>query len=1064
MPPGPSIEDQINSKGDPPGDTLPISADVGLSHQSSYSTMPSNGLRNQEEFSKVGQKNIGGVHGPTPLNEATLAAVKRWDGEKVVEEEVKSMGSGKSKATVKSTPEDWFKDLNRSVRENNNLLHEDDDPPYQPDVGSSSIRRKHQLGFKHLRPHKLSKLSAASALRGRRGGEGTGTLSGASYVDGNMIPTEIEQMGGVMESTSDSNSDSYRSVIDDLTIKNQKLKRRLRKLEELHAEHLQTDKVFELRIHGLPAGKRQELENLLQQFTASLHKSPQGSTSSAGMKNKPPSARSIFNPSSIDPSDSAYASKIGSGAPSSHPSLSSGKSGDSRGSKGNWSNSNSNSSSSGGLNGKKVPTYISEKAKMKQVVRRLEYLFTRSQDSNLGPSRSPVSSDPDEALGREGISSSPNSTGGSSGKDSGKGISSQTKPATIRASKAFELDPRLAQIPEKNLAYLHNLTSSGGPPINIGGHWDGWVYLNVVMNLAQLHTINVTVAFVKKAIEAMSVKLELSADGKMVRWKGGMDVTNLSSEGENRSETASSPSGSSPMDASSEGSRGRKRSDGSYSQTDMSGQSIPIKEPGSMESSTTRLSTHSRSQSESLTSSLHGSIGFHYKPLFAQSKNFDDDSSEPETTYSSSSAMKSSSSPDGTGAHRAGSGESSGDRSKYRGKKATVGPIIYYENGKFCTDLSTQEIVPQDESASSYPYERMTNEVVGAPGRPSIDLTQDTARPLLKTVSALETVVEGQLLEYHYREDGHESDDEEDYDDDESCGLDFSPRLDSTFSDDPPLPVELEASGIGGVQPEDNFAINVQVKHYLLPKGRSAQTLNSRKLKSKLRGITHRIPQSSIEVFLRDEAGANSGIHPNNCIPDSSCSSPSPPPIDGRPSPEPLRHELVSTRFIRLPPSSLPPASYMFYSPSSDESSRDSDSGMNSRITESDYYADLQLNDGFTDDSQDIQSNENGRSHSRESMEDDIESSSTGSSNGESTSSSRLIVGRQRAPGSSAATAGSIMGDDDLASNEDSLSYQKDMNDSDAIMDDVDGPDDKSIDSDDYQADTLKPSTLVGAI
>jgi len=43
--------------------------------------------------------------------------------------------------------------------------------------------------------------------------------SSQSITNGLAVPTEMIGTGGVMESTSDSNSDSYRSVIDDLTIK-----------------------------------------------------------------------------------------------------------------------------------------------------------------------------------------------------------------------------------------------------------------------------------------------------------------------------------------------------------------------------------------------------------------------------------------------------------------------------------------------------------------------------------------------------------------------------------------------------------------------------------------------------------------------------------------------------------------------------------------------------------------------------------------------------------------------------------------------------------------------------
>src|SRR2546430_14988813 len=68
-------------------------------------------------------------------------------------------------------------------------------------------------------------------------------------------------------------SDDFRSVIDDLTIENRKLKERLRKYEKLHSAHLQREKLFEVRVHGLPPKKKRELEETLRKFASSLDSS-----------------------------------------------------------------------------------------------------------------------------------------------------------------------------------------------------------------------------------------------------------------------------------------------------------------------------------------------------------------------------------------------------------------------------------------------------------------------------------------------------------------------------------------------------------------------------------------------------------------------------------------------------------------------------------------------------------------------------------------------------------------------------------------------------------------------
>lgn len=66
--------------------------------------------------------------------------------------------------------------------------------------------------------------------------------------------------------TEDSGSSDFRAVIDDLTVQNKKLKRRLKKYEKLHDAHLKDEKLFEVRVHGLSSAKRRELEDILRNF------------------------------------------------------------------------------------------------------------------------------------------------------------------------------------------------------------------------------------------------------------------------------------------------------------------------------------------------------------------------------------------------------------------------------------------------------------------------------------------------------------------------------------------------------------------------------------------------------------------------------------------------------------------------------------------------------------------------------------------------------------------------------------------------------------------------------
>src|SRR6478736_37015 len=58
---------------------------------------------------------------------------------------------------------------------------------------------------------------------------------------------------------------------------------------------------------------------------------------------------------------------------------------------------------------------------------------------------------------------------------------------------------------------------------------EGWVSLNLLYNLAQLHLINVTPDFVRSAVLEVSTRFQLSTDGHKIRWQGGSKDTKFSS-------------------------------------------------------------------------------------------------------------------------------------------------------------------------------------------------------------------------------------------------------------------------------------------------------------------------------------------------------------------------------------------------------------------------------------------------------------------------------------------------------------------------------------------------------
>ena len=68
--------------------------------------------------------------------------------------------------------------------------------------------------------------------------------------------------------------DGFRGIIDDLTIENKRLKKKIRALQaEQQASHsaARPGQLFELRVLGLPAKNQGELETLLHHFAINLH-------------------------------------------------------------------------------------------------------------------------------------------------------------------------------------------------------------------------------------------------------------------------------------------------------------------------------------------------------------------------------------------------------------------------------------------------------------------------------------------------------------------------------------------------------------------------------------------------------------------------------------------------------------------------------------------------------------------------------------------------------------------------------------------------------------------------
>ncbi|GME40028.1 Frequency clock protein [Neofusicoccum parvum] len=610
--------------------------------------------------------------------------------------------------------------------------------------------------------------------------------------------------------TDGSSTEDFRSVIDDLTVENKKLKKKLKKYEKIHDAHLQDEKLFEVRVHGLAPHKKRELEETLRKFAMALDdgtvSEPVGGPNrSIALIPRP----TLSSYTSTQFGDSAYHSMSASGQ-------------------------NSNAASGGNNGGSSSVTHkskpkkntshyhhqqdsiqsylqdippglmprtvaMTESAKKKMVVRRMEQIFA-GKGAGTGVHHQPIQQQEvaqsaaqadraaiEEATGQEArregtrearimgnetdhlvTSSEPTQSGGLVTIKPKPGVPVLDHDFTDtpgrespdqRPTRPLDLDPQRAQVPVDNLKYIRHLGFSPPDPDTppVDGH--GWIYLNLLVNMAQLHTINVTTDFVKKALQDYSTKLELSRDGRKVRWKGGHNVSLNSSD--------SSPEHEVELLKSSVKKIGKKRQ--------------------KLGPSSTNTSSETTGQSSEQQRSNH----LAYTPLFyhKESTDYDDSNVEPnsEEEVSPFPAQATGNTSSGLA--------SSGVRTTSSKRKRDDGPIIFYNKAKFCTDLSGDR-GQQSEGHSNYNhYTEVALGTTPEPPQRSPGSTDDEKRgPLAR--AAL-----------------HEMDVDMDASSSSDVELEFPGFQTSGSNMVLPNPsFDFEASGLGGVVPEDNFAIDVMCR------------------------------------------------------------------------------------------------------------------------------------------------------------------------------------------------------------------------------------------------------------
>ncbi|MCJ1359157.1 MAG: hypothetical protein MMC33_009157 [Icmadophila ericetorum] len=781
----------------------------------------------------------------------------------------------------------WFEDSNKNASSTVAVPFLDNDPPFYLRHNTSSDNDNKPSDTLHRR---------------RRDSTGKGSMlrSPSSRLDS-------------------SNSEDFRSVIDDLTVENKKLKQKLRKYERLHCSTLESDKLFEVRIHGLPAYKKQEFEAKLRDFASSIGNSPGGDSGEqvnhrelVALRRLPSGDKgSSTSPTFSRPADSGYASMSAS-LKTSVSQLR--HSEEPRTPPINQVGDQNVRSYLHDLPPGLIPqqsNVLSEKAKIKLVVRRLEQLFAGKVAPSAPPfqflqqqkvSRSAAKAErvAKEARGHKTIAEGNREarmlwTGVYQSLDSkienqtprvlrtfdesdefsfnGLYTSSEAIPDQ-RPTRPLDLDPNRAQVPADNIEYIRHLglASPQISPSSFANHGEGWVYLNLLINMAQLHTINVTPEFVRKAVKDASEKFELSDDGQKIRWTGGHEGTQLSSD-----------SGSNSRNSNEDLSPGIGQGGTNGSGINMDG----------FNGSEAELSSGSAKQA-SLQHNSSAAFGaefdrrpiflgqfnteslLYYKPLF-----FHGTRSEEEDDYylnDDDSLMSSTLAEDITGSYRTNHAAraSRNVMNTHPGRKAEGGPIIFYKRAKFCTDLSGDA-----ESGPSHAieYSRYTDNVVGCKA----------------------------TLDPNHRFGGLRSGASPD-----SESSNYSSQLSQRVTAEDPTPSPekptgylglsgmttvagdlFRASGIGGVQPRDHFAIEVQTQQFADERNPQITPLRSLTVERKGRR------------FFRDTEWLMSSV---------ALTEDKAPPFH-------IRSKIVSVKTTVLVPSALPPPSYIYLplSSSSDE-------------------------------------------------------------------------------------------------------------------------------------------------
>ncbi|KAK2666359.1 Frequency clock protein [Fusarium oxysporum f. sp. vasinfectum] len=442
----------------------------------------------------------------------------------------------------------------------------------------------------------------------------------------------------------------------------------------------------------------------------------------------------------------------------------------------------------------------------------------------------------------------------------------------LRPTRPCGLDPDRVQIPSENMNYIRHLDllspdilpgQQSIQDIHLGA--EGWVSLNLLYNLAQLHLINVTPDFVRSAVLEISTRFQLSTDRHKIRWQGGSKDTKFSS----------------------------------HISIYHSQESPPVNNIDGSEKTREHQKTSPFISNESQSRGLNKNVSafdpqfyarvesFRYKPLFVR-----EGSSDANTSQDASVCSPIAVDDDNPGESNLALNYSGGSAGKLQRRE---GAITYYSDIPFCTDLSgdpvdVSPIIRTPLSSQNRKDSQQSLDLVHSHRRTTSG-SSISYRPLTDRGQGLRQLTSS-THEGDHRDSGLINND---------CEQASDIELDLIWNDDERQYVSqqqpLEPCGLGGVLPDDHFIVVVDTKRPkqdILPQASKPQT---------------RRPNESIEGTIDQRAATLTSCH----IPGGSETK----VTEQSPS---IEIEYLSGRMKRLTPVPLP-APAMFFQPFSVDNS-----------------------------------------------------------------------------------------------------------------------------------------------